>query len=71
MFRPKLLRHRSWTLSAWEDERAGVAFASKVPHFDAVTVLQSPMGKSAFVRWSVKGAELPLRWDDALHRMAF
>jgi len=68
-FRAKFLRHRFWTLSVWEDERALMAFVGKVPHLDAMTVLQSHMGESAFVRWSVRGAELPLRWDDALLRM--
>jgi len=26
------------------------------------------MGATRFVRWNVKGSELPLRWDDALRR---
>ena len=68
-FRAKLLRHRFWTLSVWEDEVALMNFVGTVPHLDAMTVLQPHMGKTAFVRWSVRGAELPLRWDDALRRM--
>ncbi len=32
-------------------------------------VLGPYMGDAAFFRWSVKGHELPLRWDDALRRM--
>lgn len=67
--RAKLLRHRFWTLSAWEDERALMAFVQQAPHLDAMTVLQPHMGETAFVRWQVKGADLPLRWDDALRRM--
>jgi heme-degrading monooxygenase HmoA len=68
-FRAKLLRHRFWTLSVWENEQALIAFVGKSPHLDAMTVLQPHMGKTAFVRWTVKGNELPLRWDDALTRM--
>jgi len=26
------------------------------------------MGETKFARWTVKGAQLPLSWDDALHR---
>ena len=68
-FRAKLLRHRFWTLSAWEDERALMTFVGKAPHLDAMTVLQQHMGETAFVRWRVRGADLPLRWDEALRRM--
>jgi len=68
-FRAKLLRHRFWTLSAWEDEAALTAFVGKAPHLDAMKVLGPFMGDAAFFRWSVKGHELPLRWDDALRRM--
>src|SRR6266540_1326327 len=68
-FRAKLLRHRFWTLSAWEDETALTAFVGKAPHLDAMKVLGPFMGDAAFFRWSVKGNELPLRWDDALRRM--
>ena len=68
-FLAKFLRHRFWTLSAWEDEQALMAFIGKAPHREAMTGLQPYMGETAFVRWRVKGADLPLRWDDALPRM--
>jgi len=68
-FRAKPLRHRFWTLSAWEDEAALTAFVGKAPHLDAMKVLGPFMGDAAFFRWSVKGHELPLRWDAALRRM--
>ncbi len=68
-FRAKLLRHRFWTLSVWDDETALTAFVGKAPHLDAMKVLGPFMGDAAFFRWSVKGHELPLRWDDALRRM--
>jgi len=67
--RAKLLRHGFWTLSAWEDERAMMDFVRRSPHRDAMAVLQPHMAETAFVRWSVKGADLPLRWEDALRRM--
>ena len=57
-FRAKLLRHRFWTLSVWEDEEALMAFVGKVPHLETMTVLQPYMGGTAFVRWRVKGNEL-------------
>jgi hypothetical protein len=33
-----------------------------------MTALASHMGETKFVRWTVKGSELPLSWDDALSR---
>lgn len=27
------------------------------------------MGETKFARWTVKGSELPLSWDDALRRL--
>jgi hypothetical protein len=68
-FRANLFRHQFWTLSVWEDERALMAFVGTMPHLDAMTVLRSHMGETAFVRWRVMGNELPPRWDDALRRM--
>src|SRR5207237_844008 len=38
-FRAKLFRHRFWTLSAWEDEKALMDFVGKVPHRDTMKVL--------------------------------
>jgi len=68
-FRAKLFRHRFWTLSAWEDEKALMDFVGKVPHLDTMKVLGPHMGDAAFLRWSVRGDVLPLQWDDALRRI--
>ena len=57
-----------WTLSAWEDEAALQAFVAAPPHLAVMKALASHMGATRFVRWNVKGSELPLRWDDALRR---
>ena len=62
------LSKRFWTLSAWESEDALRAFVQKEPHLRIMTVLAPHMDKTKFVRWVVKGSELPLRWDDALRR---
>ena len=68
-FRAKLFRHRLWTLSAWEDEKALMDFVGKVPHPDTMKVLGPYMGDAAFFRWSVRRDALPLQWDDARRRM--
>ena len=57
-----------WTLSAWEDEAALQAFVAAPPHLDIMKALAPYMGETRFIRWNVKGSELPLRWDDALRR---
>jgi len=60
---------RFWTLSAWKSEATLQAFVNRLPHSHIMTVLSPYMDKTAFVRWTVKGSELPLRWDDALPRL--
>ena len=44
------------------------AFVAASPHVAVMKALASHMGATRFVRWDVKGSELPLRWDDALRR---
>ena len=34
-----------------------------------MATLAPHMKETKFVRWSVKGSQLPLRWDDALSRL--
>ena len=63
--RPK----RFWTLSAWKDEAALHAFVQHPPHVRIMTALNPHMGETKFVRWTVKGSELPLLWEDALSRL--
>lgn len=55
-----------WTLSVWEDEASLQAFIYDPPHERLMTSLTPHMGQTKFVRWTVKGSELPLAWDDAL-----
>jgi heme-degrading monooxygenase HmoA len=59
---------RFWTLSAWESEKALHAFVHHPPHARVMQALARHMGRTNFVRWTVKGSELPLKWDDALRR---
>ena len=62
------LSQRFWTLSVWKDEAALHAFVQYPPHVRIMTALAPHMGETKFARWTVKGSELPLRWDDALSR---
>jgi len=62
------LSKRFWTLSAWENEAALRAFVQHPPHVRLMAALTPHMGETKFVRWMVKGSQLPLRWDDALRR---
>lgn len=63
------LAKRFWTLSAWESEATLRAFVQHPPHVRIMTKLTPYMGETKFVRWTVRGSELPLRWDDALRRL--
>ncbi len=58
-----------WTLSASANEDALRAFVQYPPHLRIMTALAPHMGKTEFVRWTVKGSGLPLKWDDALRRI--
>jgi quinol monooxygenase YgiN len=59
---------RFFTLSVWEDEAALQAFVHAMPHAQAPSVMAPHMGKTAFVRWRVRGSELPPSWGEALRR---
>jgi quinol monooxygenase YgiN len=67
--RAQLLAKSFWTFSAWESEAAMRAFVRASPHREIMAALASYMGRTSFNQWTVKGAELPLRWDDALRRI--
>ena len=57
-----------WTLSVWLDEASLQAFIHHPPHVRLMASLTPHMRKTRFVRWTVKGSQLPLLWDDALRR---
>ena len=66
--RARLAAKRFWTLSVWEDETALGAFVAAPPHAAVMKALAPHMGATRFTRWTVKGSDLPLQWDDALKR---
>jgi len=59
-----------WTLSAWKNEEELQLFVQHPPHAQIMAAMAPYMGEARFVRWTVKGSELPLRWDDALRRFS-
>ena len=40
------------------------------PHVRIMTALARHIDEMNFVRWTVKGSDLPLHWDDALRRLS-
>jgi hypothetical protein len=58
-----------WTLSAWKDDGALRRFVQDPPHVRIMSSLRPHMTPTKFVRWTVKGAELPLKWDEAQSRL--
>ena len=62
----ELTAARFWTLSVWESESALQAFVHASPHMEAMGALVPHMGPTRFVRWTVKGADLPISWQEAL-----
>jgi hypothetical protein len=63
-----VLQKQFWTLSVWEGETALQQFVGAQPHSQVMRALQGKMGQTHFVRWSMRGAQLPPRWQDALAR---
>ena len=55
-----------WTVSVWQDEDALQGFIHHPPHVRLMAALTPHMRKTRFVRWMVKGSQLPLLWDDVL-----
>jgi heme-degrading monooxygenase HmoA len=66
--RAELLAKRFWTLSAWQNEAALQAFVRAQPHSQTMRAMASRMGATLFLRWTVKGSELPASWEEALRR---
>jgi hypothetical protein len=66
--RARLAAKQFWTLSVWEDAADLQAFVAAPPHVAVMKAMAPYMGATRFLRWSVKGSELPPRWDDALRR---
>ena len=64
----RLAAKHFWTLSVWEDEAALRGFVHAEPHARTMAALAPHMGETRFVRWTLKGSELPLSWEDALKR---
>lgn len=64
----ELLTGRFRTLSVWENGAALQAFVQAAPHQETMRALIPHMGPTRFVRWTVLGAHLPVRWDEALRR---
>ena len=55
-FRAKILGHRFWTLSVWEDEDALMAFVGKDPHRGTMAALGSYMEDPRFTDGPSKGS---------------
>jgi quinol monooxygenase YgiN len=62
------LSKQFWTLSAWKDNAALRTFVQYPPHVRIMNALAPHMGETKFVRWMVKGFQMPLSWEDALSR---
>jgi hypothetical protein len=64
-----LLKLHFHTLSVWEDAGSLRAFARAFAHEEARQAFATDKrAPSIFVQWSVRGADLPLSWRDALAR---
>jgi hypothetical protein len=59
-----------YTLSAWVDDDSLRAFSRAVQHGEALQSFHRDMRlPSPFIRWAVRGTDLPLQWSDALERI--
>ena len=59
-----------YTLSAWQDEESLRAFSRALQHGQALKMFHlDTRSPSPFIRWQVRGKDLPLHWPDALARI--
>ena len=65
-FRAKILARDFYTLSAWEDEQALDDFVRAEPHRGAMGTMRPHMAETKFVRWTLKGSEVPPSWREAI-----
>lgn len=63
------LRKQYGSLSVWRDEAALQAFACTTPHGRLMRELAPRMGKTTFVRWSIKGSDGRPSWREAWERL--
>jgi len=63
-----VFHRRFWTLSVWDSEAALQQFVAENPHSHVMRALQGKMDQTYFVRWHMRGAEFPPRWQEALAR---
>lgn len=64
-----LLRKEFFTLSAWEDDRSLETFVAGASHAPTMQRFAPRVRRgSIFVRFPVRGADLPLTWKDAIAR---
>ena len=68
--RAQIFSKQFWTLSVWEDSTALMNFVRKVPHSDGMKAMAPFMGQTKFKQWNVAGSGVPLKWDEAIRRMA-
>jgi hypothetical protein len=66
----ELLSRRFWTVSVWENRQSLMDFVHEIPHSRIMQVLVPDMGKTRFAEWTVRTAEIPVRWSDAKRHMA-
>lgn len=65
-FRAKILAREFYTLSVWEDETALDDFVRAEPHRGTMGTMRPHMAETKFVRWTLKGSEVPPSWREAI-----
>jgi heme-degrading monooxygenase HmoA len=65
-FRAKILARECYTLSVWEDERALDEFVRAEPHRGTMGTMRPQMAETKFVRWTLKGSQVPPSWREAI-----
>jgi hypothetical protein len=64
--RAKPLSNKYWTLSVWADDGALMDFVRTEPHRSSMRAFDGSAVR--FTRWTLSGADIPPKWDDAIRR---
>lgn len=66
--RARPLNAEFWTLSVWDHDMALQAFIETGAHATAMRAMTPWMGETRFIRWKLRGVDVPPRWQDAFDR---
>lgn len=64
----RVSRKQFWTLSVWEGEGVLQQFVAEEPHVGTMKALRAKISQPRFIRWSIRGDQIPPDWQVAFEK---